>query len=116
MDDDGYEGPAVLAVEGRAEFTVRARLTGSFQPLDGRYRWYGRLQAHEELTRMVGDRSAGVVLRTSEGDAAGRITEPDLWNRYRIEGMGMPRSEFRSPSKKFRNSAPPATEITSVTA
>ncbi len=71
MDDDGYEGPAVLAVEGRAEFTVRARLTGSFQPLDGRYRWYGRLEAHEELTRMVGDRSAGVVLRTSEGERGG---------------------------------------------
>ncbi|MBL3668003.1 DUF4873 domain-containing protein [Streptomyces sp. M2CJ-2] len=95
VEDDGYEGPAVLVVEGRTEFTIRARLTGRFQPLDGRYRWYGRLEAHEELTRLVGDRSAGVVLRTAEGDATGRITEPDLWNRYRIEGMSVP--PFRVP-------------------
>ncbi|MEU1126986.1 DUF4873 domain-containing protein [Streptomyces sp. NPDC005899] len=95
MEDDGYEGPAVLVVEDRAEFTLRARLTGRFQPLDGRYRWYGRLEAHEELTRLVGDRGAGVVLRTAEGDAVGRITEPDLWNRYRIEGTSVP--PFRVP-------------------
>ncbi|MFF7360783.1 DUF4873 domain-containing protein [Streptomyces sp. NPDC008125] len=95
MEDDGYEGPAVLVVEDRAEFTLRARLTGRFQPLDGRYRWYGRLEAHEELTRLVGNGSAGVVLRTAEGDAVGRITEPDLWNRYRIEGTSVP--PFRVP-------------------
>ncbi|WP_427921319.1 DUF4873 domain-containing protein [Streptomyces sp. cg40] len=95
MEDDGYEGPALLIVEDRNEFTIRARLTGGFQPLDGRYRWYGRLEAHEELTRLVGDRSAGVVLRTDEGSATGRITEPDLWNRYRIEGVSVP--PFRVP-------------------
>lgn len=116
MDDDGYEGPAVLAVEGRAEFTVRARLTGSFQPLDGRYRWYGRLEAHEELTRMVGDRSAGVVLRTSEGTRRAASPNPTCGTATGSKAWACPRSEFRSPSKKFRNSAPPATEITSVTA
>ncbi|MEV1077639.1 DUF4873 domain-containing protein [Streptomyces sp. NPDC050211] len=95
MEDDGYDGPAVLVVEDRAEFRIRVRLIGQFQPLDGHYRWYGRLEAHEELTRFVGDRSAGVVLRTAEGDAAGRITELDLWNRYRIEGVSVP--PFRVP-------------------
>ncbi|WP_340379359.1 DUF4873 domain-containing protein [Streptomyces sp. SS7] len=95
MEDEGYEGLAVLVVEGRTEFTLRATLIGGFQPLDGRYRWYGRLEAHEELTRLVGDRSAGVELRTTEGHAVGRITEPDLWNRYRIEGTSVP--PFRVP-------------------
>ncbi|WP_328914603.1 MULTISPECIES: DUF4873 domain-containing protein [unclassified Streptomyces] len=89
MEDDGYEGPAVLVV-GEERFTLRARLCGQFQPLDGLYRWYGRLDPHEGLSRLVGDRSADVVLETEEGGARGRITEPDLWNRYRIEGTSVP--------------------------
>lgn len=94
MEDDGYEGPAVLIV-GEERFALRARLVGQFQPLDGRYRWYGRLDSDEGLSRLVGDRSAAVVLQTEEGDAEGRITEPDLWNRYRIEGTSVP--PFRIP-------------------
>ncbi|HEY5835806.1 DUF4873 domain-containing protein [Streptomyces sp.] len=94
MEDDGYEGPAVLIV-GEERFSVRARLCGQFQPIDGRYRWYGRLGSDERLSRLVGDRSTAVVLLTEEGDAEGRITEPDLWNRYRIEGTSAP--PFRIP-------------------
>ncbi|SDO18435.1 DUF4873 domain-containing protein [Actinacidiphila guanduensis] len=89
MEDDGYDGPAVVIV-GEERFATRARLLGQFQPLDGRYRWYGRLAADEALTRLVGDRGAAVILRTEEGFAEGRIGEPDLWNRYRIEGESAP--------------------------
>ncbi|WNI17990.1 DUF4873 domain-containing protein [Actinacidiphila sp. ITFR-21] len=95
MEDDGYEGPAVLIV-GDEEFALRAHLLGQFQPIDGRYRWYGRLDADEALTRLVGDRSVAVVLRTEEGDAEGRLSEPDLWNRYRVEGVSLP--PFRIPT------------------
>jgi hypothetical protein len=89
MEDDGYEGPAVLIV-GDERFALRAHLVGQFQPIDGRYRWYGRLDADEALTRLVGAGPTAVVLRTEEGHAEGQLGEPDLWNRYRIEGVSLP--------------------------
>ncbi len=42
-DSDGYEGTAVLEVGG-ARFDVQVRLRGHFQPIDGRYHWYGRIE------------------------------------------------------------------------
>jgi hypothetical protein len=93
-DDDGYEGPATLVLDGRS-FEITVRLGGRFQPLDGRYRWYGRVAADGELTAVVGDRTAQALLRTPEGTAEGRLGEADLWNRYRIEGTGLP--PFRVP-------------------
>ncbi len=47
-DDDGYDGPATLVV-GPDEFEVRVHLRGVFQPIDGRYHWYGRIERHEGL-------------------------------------------------------------------
>ena len=94
LDDDGYEGPATLFVEGEV-LDVTVRLSGRFQPLDGLYRWYGRLEPHERVTALLGERGAVVVLKTPEGDAEGRITESDLWHRYRIEGTSVP--PFRIP-------------------
>ncbi|NGN67993.1 DUF4873 domain-containing protein [Streptomyces sp. A7024] len=91
---DGYTGPVTLRAGGR-DFRLTAVLGGCFQPLDGRYRWYGRLAADDELTRVAGDGGLAAVLSTSEGSAIGILGEPDLWRRYRIEGVSTP--PFRIP-------------------
>ncbi len=88
-DDDGYAGPAMLEVGGRS-FELTVRLAGYFQPLDGRYRWYGRLGADADLSALVGSGRLEAVLWTDQGHAAGSLGDVDLWNRYRIEGFGRP--------------------------
>ncbi|MFJ1702310.1 DUF4873 domain-containing protein [Kitasatospora sp. NPDC088346] len=88
-DDDGYTGAAFIEAAGLS-LPVRVTLAGYFQPLDGRYRWYGRVQADSELAGLVGAGRLDAVLRTPHGDAAGTLGDPDLWQRYRIEGVGRP--------------------------
>ncbi|MGH8571311.1 MAG: DUF4873 domain-containing protein [Gammaproteobacteria bacterium] len=85
---DGFDGPATLVVGG-AELAVTVHLRGLFQPIDGRYHWYGRIEANEELSaRLAG--GATVRLRTAHGEAAGQVSDPDPWGRYRIDGVGTP--------------------------
>ncbi|MQY22613.1 DUF4873 domain-containing protein [Nocardia macrotermitis] len=92
--DDGYDGPALLEVAGLT-FSVTVHLGGVFQPLDGRYRWYGRVEAHPGLTELVGERALPVEVWTAAGTANGTIAECDLWQRYRVQGTGLP--PFRVP-------------------
>ncbi len=87
--DDGYAGPAEVTV-GERTFILDVRLSGFFQPLDGYYHWYGRLAADEDLSALVGTGKADAVLTTPHGLAPGRLGDPDLWHRYRIEGTSTP--------------------------
>jgi len=91
--DEGFEGPATLVfdpVEGLAEVAVTVRLRGLFQPIDGYYHWYGRIDPSPELTAWLGDRRAEVRLRTQHGEADGELSDPDPWGRYRIDGVSRP--------------------------
>jgi hypothetical protein len=95
-DDDGYDGRATLVIDER-ELAVDVRLRGHFQPIDGRYHWYGRLHANTELDELVGGRKRTAVLRTPEGEATGEVSDPDPWRRYRITGVSTP--PFPVPSE-----------------
>jgi hypothetical protein len=86
---DGYTGPVRLMVEGR-ELEARVTLRGYFEPLDGRYHWYGRLAADEQLTELVGTNRASAVLTTPHGSASGQLSDPDTWGRLRISGLSTP--------------------------
>ena len=88
-DSDGYEGTAVLEV-GRSRFDVQVRLRGHFQPIDGRYHWYGRIDAHEGLDELLGSGKASGVLTTAEGSAPCELSEPDPSHRYRVTGISTP--------------------------
>lgn len=88
-DEDGYTGPATLVIAER-ELAVEVDLRGHFQPIDGRYHWYGRLRANPELDEVVGGRKQPAVLRTTHGEAAGELSDPDPWRRYRITGVSTP--------------------------
>src|SRR5262252_4023406 len=54
---DGYEGTAVVEVGG-SRFDVQVRWRGHFQPIDGRYHWYGRISANEVLDGVLGSGKA----------------------------------------------------------
>jgi hypothetical protein len=88
-DEDGYAGAATLTV-GDAEFAVEVSLRGEFQPIDGRYHWYGRVARHDELTAALGSARAPGVLRTPEGSAPCDLSDPDPWQRYRVTGISTP--------------------------
>jgi hypothetical protein len=87
MDD--YTGTATLVLAER-ELPVRVRLRGFFEPTDGRFHWYGRLEASDAVREAAGGRSAGAVLRTPYGEAEGAVGDPDVWGRYRVSGLGRP--------------------------
>src|SRR5215470_14843369 len=88
-DSDGYVGTAVLQVD-RSRFDVQVRLRGHFQPIDGRYHWYGRIDAHEGLDELLGSGKARGVLTTAEGSAPCELSEPDPSRRYRVTGISTP--------------------------
>ncbi|MDQ3403871.1 MAG: DUF4873 domain-containing protein [Actinomycetota bacterium] len=88
-EDDGYQGQATLLV-GEHEFTVTVELRGHFEPIDGHYRWYGRVAADPELSAIIAGRKTKAVLRTPGAQANGELSDPDPWDRYRIMGTSTP--------------------------
>jgi cation diffusion facilitator CzcD-associated flavoprotein CzcO len=86
---DGYEGSATL-VAGPAQLDVQVRLRGYFQPIDGRYHWYGRIEPNEGLAELVRSGRARAVLTTPEGSAPCELSDPDPWQRYRVTGLSTP--------------------------
>lgn len=87
-DEDGYCGPADLLVADEL-VRVTVQLAGYFQPLDGRYTWYGRVDANAELAHRARP-GTPVVLWTPFGRADASLTDPDLWGRFRIGATSTP--------------------------
>lgn len=87
---DEYAGKAWVSTgTTTTEIEVEVDLRGHFEPLDGRFHWYGRLAASDEL---VGRVQSGQTarLRTPHGSAEGRLSDVDPWGRFRIAGTGRP--------------------------
>jgi hypothetical protein len=82
-----YVGPAVLS--GAEAVEVEVTLRGHFEPLDGRFHWYGRIGSDAALAERAraGDT---VTLTTPHGTAEGRLSDVDPWGRFRISGTGRP--------------------------
>jgi hypothetical protein len=87
MDDDGYTGPAELISEGRST-PAEVRLTGHFDPISGRYSWYGRVSASAEVAELVAAGRRSMLLRTPHGEAQTMLSDVDPWGRPRVEGFG----------------------------
>jgi hypothetical protein len=88
-DEDGYRGAATLAVDG-TEYAVDVVLVGHFEPLDGRYHWYGRVAAHAELDAALGGAKRPARVTTPAGAADGELSDADPWGRYRLAGVSTP--------------------------
>ncbi len=84
--DDGYTGPVTVLVDDQ-EILAEAVLRGHHEPIDGRYRWYGRLSASPALDGVA---SGSVEVRTPYGSAAAKLSDCDPWGRLRIAGVGHP--------------------------
>lgn len=78
-----YDGPASIG-----DIAVAVRLRGHFQPIDGRFHWWGRLAADPALDAHAS--GSTVTLRTAHGAAEGRLSDIDPWGRLRITGTGKP--------------------------
>ena len=87
-DEEGYDGPAEL-VAAETTVPVDVTLRGMFQPIDGRYHWYGRV-AHDPRVDEAVSSGAGVTIRTPSGTAQGKLSDRDPWGRYRVTGTGAP--------------------------
>jgi hypothetical protein len=95
MSTHDYQGPASLIIAD-TEIPVEVVLRGHFQPIDGRYHWYGRINTNTEVDALARGNRA-VMLRTPEGDADGILSQPDVWQRYRISGTGRPPFALGAP-------------------
>ena len=89
-DEDGYRGPASLAV---ADYTIDVEvvLGGHLEPLDGKYHWYGRIAQNDavDAAKKGGTTTVGLVIADG-ASAAGRLAEHDAWGNMRITGTGNP--------------------------
>jgi hypothetical protein len=88
-----YAGPAEISTgstggHGVDGLHVEVTLRGHFEPLDGRFHWYGRIAQDRRLDEV----SAGttVTVTTPGGSAEGRLSDVDPWGRFRINGTGRP--------------------------
>ena len=88
-DDEGYRGPATLTVDG-TDHEVTLRLLGHFQPIDGYYHWYGRVEAHDDLHAQLDGKRREVRVTTRAGSADGEVSDRDPWGRYRLTGTSTP--------------------------
>ncbi|MEV6276941.1 DUF4873 domain-containing protein [Nocardia sp. NPDC051832] len=82
-----YSGPATLDAPG-ALLPVQVTLCGHADPIDGRFHWYGRISATDDLPDPG---RAEVLLTLPDGQPTpGRLQERDPWGNLRIVGTGTP--------------------------
>lgn len=100
-DDDGYQGPATLTVDGR-DVPVTVVLDARHEPQDGRLHWYGRLtvsrDAEPALLTALTSHAARLELSTDGGRSEARIGDLDPWGRYRVTGVGRPPFTLDDPA------------------
>lgn len=86
-DEDGYDGPAQL-IDGATTVPVDVKLRGHFDPISGKYSWYGRVAATPEVAALVADGARKVRLRTPHAEVETALSDVDPWGRPRVEGFG----------------------------
>jgi hypothetical protein len=86
-DDDGYIGPAEL-INGDDLVAATVTLRGHFDPISGKYSWYGRVAASPEITALVEGGARRVRLRTPHAEVETMLSDVDPWGRPRVEGFG----------------------------
>jgi Domain of unknown function (DUF4873) len=83
---DLYDGQATIRIDD-SDRTVRVRLYGHVDPIDGRYHWQGTvfdsLPEGAKLPRPV-------TISVGENRTEARITELTPWGTYSVAGVGEP--------------------------
>lgn len=86
-DEDGYDGPAQL-IDGATAVPVEVTLRGHFDPISGKYSWYGRVAAGPEVAALLAAGARKVRLRTPHAEVETALSDVDPWGRPRVEGFG----------------------------
>ena len=98
---DSWTGPAALRVAGR-EHVAEVRLSGRFEPVEGRYRWAGRT-SDGAVTAAFLDGARDVTVRIGDGpERPARLGEPDPWGGIRLTGTGAPPWDLSSTGPPVR--------------
>ena len=63
-------------------------LRGHFDPISGKYSWYGRVAATPEVAALVEHGARKVRLRTPHAEVETALADVDPWGRPRVEGLG----------------------------
>lgn len=83
---DIYDGPATVRI-GSDERTVRTRLAGHVDPIDGRYHWQGtvfdEIRADVRLPQHI-------TVTVGDHHAQARIVERPPQGNYSVAGVGAP--------------------------
>jgi hypothetical protein len=87
QDEDGYDGSAEL-VDTTTTIPVEVQLRGHFDPISGKYSWYGRVAATPEVAALVESGVRKVRLRTPHAEVETALSDVDPWGRPRVEGFG----------------------------
>jgi hypothetical protein len=87
VGEDGYDGPAEL-LDGERAVPVEVRLRGHFDPITGKYSWYGRVAATTAVAALIADGARKVRLRTPHAEVDTALSDIDPWGRPRVEGFG----------------------------
>ncbi|MCV7382858.1 DUF4873 domain-containing protein [Mycolicibacter longobardus] len=82
VDDETYDGPAVLTHNGE-DYPTRVRLTGHFDPIDGQYHWQGMFFTDLPGASVTGSK---VSIRIDEHTAEGRVAERTPWGTLTVIG------------------------------
>lgn len=92
-----YDGKALLSL-GDDAVTAFVVLTGHWEPLDGKYHWYGRVTGTVSVRAMKERAPRGAVEITVVGHepVPARLTEIDPHGNVRVEGTGMPPFELET--------------------
>lgn len=89
-DGSDYIGPATVIIRG-TEIPVDVEIRGYREPIDGVFRWIGRVRPNDDLAAIVGDlHRMPAVIRTEHSSREAFVGDPDLWGRYRIVGKSTP--------------------------
>ena len=86
-DEDGYDGPAEL-VDAENVVAVTVTLRGHFDPISGKYSWYGRVAATPEVAALLAAGARKVRLRTPHAEVETALSDVDPWGRPRVGGFG----------------------------
>lgn len=89
-EETGYDGPALLRAGGD-ELPVVVHLDGHLEPLDGRFHWYGRIEASPAVASLKASGvSSGEIVIGERDPAPVRLAEHDAWGHVQVSGTGAP--------------------------
>lgn len=104
-EDSDYIGPATVVIRGTA-VDVKVEIRGYREPIDGIYRWIGRIDPNDALREMVGDLQRQLaVIRTAHSAQEAYVGDPDFWGRYRIVGKSTPPYHVETDLEKVEQAA-----------